>query len=317
MACAGGPVPAATTAPKVLAHAADLPPHYRGILLDQFGVLHDGRTPYPGAVDAVRALAEDGRRLVVLSNSSRRSDVALAKLGALGFDSAWFVGAVTSGEVAHTRLRDRPGPFWRGLGSRVLHITWGARGGVSLDGLGLTLVGDDVGSADFILVHGTQALGLKGGGLAAMTLDELKEVLATAARLPSPPPLLCANPDFVTVDGGELRTMPGTLARWYDEAGGVSVLLGKPAPEIYSAALELLGLPPAAVLGVGDSLEHDVAGATAAGVDCVFVGGGIHAAVLGLDGAGGGGLDSGALGDLLRGRPAAQMPKFVMPYFVP
>jgi hypothetical protein len=31
------------------------------------------------------------------------------------------------------------------------------------------------------------------------------------------------------------------------------------------------------VLAVGDSLEHDVAGAAAAGLDCAFIAGGIHA----------------------------------------
>lgn len=42
-------------------------------LLDQFGVLHDGKVAYPQAVEACRALAEAGRRLVVISNSSRRA----------------------------------------------------------------------------------------------------------------------------------------------------------------------------------------------------------------------------------------------------
>ena len=36
---------------------------------------------------------------------------------------------------------------------------------------------------------------------------------------------------------------------------------------------------------VGDSLEHDVAGANAAGIASLFVGGGIHADELGLSGA--------------------------------
>ena len=48
-----------------------------------------------------------------------------------------FVGAITSGEVTHARLSQRPGPFWQQLGQRCLHLTWGARGAVSLTGLGL------------------------------------------------------------------------------------------------------------------------------------------------------------------------------------
>ena len=47
---------------------------------------------------------------------------------------------------------------------------------------------------------------------------------------------------------------------------------------------------------VGDSIEHDVAGANAAGIHSLFVAGGIHAAEVGLDGdADGGGLSADAL----------------------
>ena len=46
----------------------------KAVLLDQFGVLHDGKEAYPGALDAVRYLHADcGLRLYVISNSSRRT----------------------------------------------------------------------------------------------------------------------------------------------------------------------------------------------------------------------------------------------------
>ena len=76
-------------------------------LLDQFGVLHDGVTAYPGAVDAARRLHESGAKLYVISNSSRRSTNTLRKLEPMGFDPAWFSGVVTSGEVTHQMLASR------------------------------------------------------------------------------------------------------------------------------------------------------------------------------------------------------------------
>lgn len=45
----------------------------------------------------------------------------------------------------------------------------------------------------------------------------------------------------------------------------------KPDPAIFAHALALVGVPPAAALHVGDSVEHDVAGARAAGVDVRLV----------------------------------------------
>ena len=55
----------------------------------------------------------------------------------MGFNAQDFVGVVTSGEVTHQHLLERPTPSWQQLGHRCLHFTWGSRGAVSLEGLGL------------------------------------------------------------------------------------------------------------------------------------------------------------------------------------
>lgn len=71
--------------------------------------------------------------------------------------------------------------------------------------------------------------------------------------------------------------------------GGTVYHFGKPDPRPFLACLDnirisynsdLQTIP--GVAHVGDSLEHDVAGANAAGIDSVFVVGGIHAKALGL-----------------------------------
>ncbi len=49
------------------------------------------------------------------------------------------------------------------------------------------------------------------------------------------------------------------------------VALAKPDPAIFHLALRQMGVAPAAALYVGDSLEHDLAGAQAAGVDFVWM----------------------------------------------
>jgi FMN phosphatase YigB (HAD superfamily) len=45
----------------------------------------------------------------------------------------------------------------------------------------------------------------------------------------------------------------------------------KPAPGLFRYALEVIGLTPADVLHVGDSLHADVGGARKAGIDVVWV----------------------------------------------
>ncbi|MHC4732679.1 MAG: TIGR01459 family HAD-type hydrolase, partial [Planctomycetota bacterium] len=46
---------------------------FDGFLVDQWGVLHDGATAYPGAQDCLARLTALGKRVVVLSNSGRRA----------------------------------------------------------------------------------------------------------------------------------------------------------------------------------------------------------------------------------------------------
>jgi ribonucleotide monophosphatase NagD (HAD superfamily) len=63
------------------------------VLLDQFGVLHDGQQPYPHAIAAVEQLHAAGKQVLVLSNSSRRSGGTIGKLEKMGFREEWFAGA--------------------------------------------------------------------------------------------------------------------------------------------------------------------------------------------------------------------------------
>jgi ribonucleotide monophosphatase NagD (HAD superfamily) len=48
---------------------APLAERYDGFILDLWGVLHDGRHPMPGALDALAHLREAGKRIVILSNA--------------------------------------------------------------------------------------------------------------------------------------------------------------------------------------------------------------------------------------------------------
>ncbi|MCB1883623.1 MAG: HAD hydrolase-like protein, partial [Geminicoccaceae bacterium] len=53
---------------------------------------------------------------------------------------------------------------------------------------------------------------------------------------------------------------------------------GKPHRPIYAACLDHLeGLEPHEILCIGDSLEHDIAGAGGMDMDAALVAGGIHA----------------------------------------
>ena len=81
-----------------------------------------------------------------------------------------------------------------------------------LQGLNLEVV-ERPQEADFLLAHGTEAMGMIGGAPPrAAGMEEMKDVLRQCAQLPQPPPLIVANPDVVTVEARALRSMPGQ--RW-------------------------------------------------------------------------------------------------------
>lgn len=176
-------------------------------LLDQYGVLHDGKRPYNGAVEAVKGLNESGESMVIISNSSRRASHAEARLDEMGFKREWFQGFVTSGEMAHNLVMNREFPVPE-KASKVVHLTWSARGaaGVDFDALGLEPSQPE--EADFVLAHGCEALDT-GGGPVEMDLDSLS-ALALSPCAQRNLPMVVANPDMETVTGdGHKFPMPG------------------------------------------------------------------------------------------------------------
>lgn len=126
---------------------------YDAILLDQFGVLHNGAEALPGAVDCYDRLSAAGVQMAVLSNTSRRRAHALSKLPTLGFDAAKLADFVCSGEQAREHLASRAGQRMLWIGWDEQFQAWDPH---YLDGLDLRLA--DAATADFVFLQGSQTL---------------------------------------------------------------------------------------------------------------------------------------------------------------
>jgi len=65
----------------------------------------------------------------------------------------------------------------------------------------------------------------------------------------------------------------GTLVRAVAQAAGKQPdrVCGKPFPDLYLVAAERVGVPPSAIIGIGDRLDTDIEGANAAGSASVLV----------------------------------------------
>ena len=242
---------------------------YDGFIVDQWGVLHDGVNPYPGALDCLERLRAAGKHVVVLSNSGKRERENVEQMRRIGFDAALFDRFIGAGEDARAALVSRRSEFHRALGRRCYAFT---RDGdhTLIDGIGLQIV-YEIAAADFLAVIGIDSP-------QRSLRDYEPELNAGIAR---GLPLVCANPDIVRVSPQGTLDAPGAIARRYEALGGRVFYHGKPYPEIYESCLAALAqCERARVITVGDSLEHDVQGAARAGLPSAFVAGGIHAGEL-------------------------------------
>lgn len=248
----------------------DIADNFDLFLIDQWGVIHNGGTPYDGAIDTLARVKALGRPVIILSNSARRTHVGIEKMDAMGIPRELYDHLITSGEQTWQALCRRDDTFYQNLGRRCLLFSWGHDRGLTGGGIDLELV-DDPADADFILMAGTNR----------EPLEYYEQLLQPA--LSRNIPMVCANPDLVSVTPeGELVICPGRVAKRYEEMGGRVRWHGKPFREVYEACFALY--PEArTVLGIGDSLYHDIAGAADAGIESLFVAAGIHGPALGIE----------------------------------
>ena len=75
------------------------------MLIDQFGVIHDGQTLYPGTLRVLSELHASGIPVAVMTNSGKRAEANRRRLVTMGVPRAHFVDAVSSGEVAFQSLK--------------------------------------------------------------------------------------------------------------------------------------------------------------------------------------------------------------------
>jgi HAD superfamily hydrolase (TIGR01459 family) len=239
---------------------------YDGFIVDLWGVVHDGVSLYPGALDCLERLRAAGKPVVFLSNAPRRPSGIAAALAGMGVGAGLYAGIMSSGEAVHLGLRDRTEEF-SGLGRRLYHLG-PVRDRDVFETLDYEEVFDPAG-ADFILNTGPDDI------LGPQDPELYRPVLE--AGLKAGLPMVCANPDFEVIRDGRRIICAGFLAELYKADGGAVIQRGKPDAAIYGPTLAMLGTARNRTLAVGDSLRTDIAGAQAAGVDSCWVLSGIHA----------------------------------------
>jgi HAD superfamily hydrolase (TIGR01459 family) len=249
---------------------APLADRFDGFILDLWGVIHDGVTAFPEAVDCLHRLRTAGKPTLLLSNVPRPNSAAQSLMRRMGIDDDLYTDILTSGETVRRALQSPPDLWWAELGQRVFHLGPERDRGV-LEGLPLIPVAEPA-AANFVLNTGPD------DHRNPSDMSEFEPLLQDCARHGLP--MICANPDLVVIRGGVRVLCAGSLAQRYRELGGDVRSLGKPDPAIYQPVLARLGLPPHRVLAVGDALHTDIAGAACVDIAACWVLGGVHGAAL-------------------------------------
>ncbi|WP_347266859.1 TIGR01459 family HAD-type hydrolase [Paracoccus sp. (in: a-proteobacteria)] len=239
---------------------------YDAVFCDLWGCLHNGVAAFPAAVAALQRYRARGGRVVLLTNAPRPRKYVIAHLERLAVPADAWDEVVSSGDAAQDAM------FAGAVSRRVWAISQEKDEGFFAD-----IPEEWQSAAPIQRVPMTEAEGIVCTGL----FDDETEVpedyrtrliLARDRRLK----MLCANPDIV-VDLGQKRLYcAGALARLYEDLGGEALYFGKPHAPIYDLARRKLGLDASArVLAIGDGIGTDVPGATTAGMDALFVTGGL------------------------------------------
>ena len=248
---------------------SEISDHYDAILRDIWGVLHNGLASFPPASEALVSFRRRGGAVVLISNAPRPSAPIQRQVLKLGVPPEAFDAVVTSGDVTI-------GLMERQAGDRVLHI--GPERDLSLFDAAMESTGARPKLVSLEDAQYALCTGLRNDE--TETPDDYETELRTMAKRGMT--MICANPDIVIHRGDTLVYCAGALARRYEELGGSVIYAGKPYAPIYDRALALVGrvrgaaLDKRRVLAIGDGMRTDIAGAMRAGLDALFVTGGIH-----------------------------------------
>ena len=250
--------------PQHISGLSEIAGQYDTVLSDVWGVIHNGRSAFEEACDALVKFREGGGTVVLITNAPVPKQQVISYFKPMGVPDASFDDCVSSGDATRDELARRSDEkVWR-LG---VDSGW-ERDKFLYEGLDIDFVPPE--EADSVLCVGLE--------------DEKKDdpeayrdMLKLGAKRDLP--MICANPDIKVRVGDELIWCAGALAAIYEEEGGRVIYPGKPHDPIYRLAIErakaVRGEAPERVLCIGDSPATDMRGAAAQGYDALYVGTGL------------------------------------------
>ena len=242
---------------------SDISDSYMGFILDLWGVLHNGKKAFDDVPYTLKELSSRGKKVILLSNASIDAKDMKAHLKKMGITPTMYTKIVTSGQYVRDYLTEEE----TRLGDKY-YLTSKSDNYPAFSGLDLERV-DDIKDADFLVIDGLPQ---------GEYMDDVTPILRKAVQRHLK--AICLNPDSLSLLGAAYLGGPTVVASKYQDFGGIVEYIGKPYKAIYKHCVEILqkdNIFPGDTVMVGDTMAHDILGASLAGMDTCLVRTGIHA----------------------------------------
>ena len=237
---------------KKLNHLAEIYKNYDTYVIDLWGVIHNGVELNHKAIEAVKNLVQEKKKVVFLSNAPRPSKDVKKFLIELKMEEQYLQNIMTSGEAAMLALqKESYGKFFFHLGPERDSSVF-----IKIKKNKTTLE-----KCNFILCTGL--------------FDDLEKDLKYYKNLlknHTSKKLICTNPDLIVHKGDIKEYCAGSIAKIFESIGGQTVYFGKPYKEIYRMCFG----KEEKVIAIGDNLNTDIKGANDMKIDSIFISNGVH-----------------------------------------
>ena len=249
---------------------SDISDSYTGFIIDTWGVLHDGEKIFDHVVDALTELKSRNKFVLLMSNSELRAADMGQSLKKMGLAENLYSRILTSGEFLADGLKNQNDDFFKGIGASC-YLIGGSRSRAFLEEANVKIV-TNMAEATFMLISGWDNF----AGDIAQYEDALREAVRRRIKI------LCINADSHAILGLNYTSGAAALSKRLQELGGVVQMIGKPYKPLFHHCIKILhqnDIYPGQTVMIGDSMAHDILGATMVNMDTCLIRNGMHAPV--------------------------------------
>ncbi len=225
---------------------------YDHVVLDLDGCVWVGDACTRGAPEAISELRAAGKGLMFLTNDARRSpEEYVRKLWSLGLRASLEEVVTVGGSIQHLLAERGAGRATYVIGSPAIFRHVADSGQRIVNGT------DGESEAELVVIAGHDQLGFEELRVATQAVLAGAEMVAAGRDRTFP-----ANDGLVPGTGAIVAALEYATEK-------TATAVGKPEPQIFFTALDRLG--PGKTLVVGDRIDSDLVGASAAGLDAAIV----------------------------------------------